>query len=136
MKKLSLTEAFRKYGGKLRNPRWAYSDITEDRNMVLSCWNHIIEPQSDGSYLYRVKYGEFTANPNGRELLRKHVSQAYNDRLVVRMVLVVTKERAPVIAGIDCSRLSKAFHVCDDQIGEVVESTSEHFLIRFRKVSG
>lgn len=133
MKKLNLTKAFAQYRARLRNPRWAYSDITENRCMVLACWNHLMEPQADGSFHYRIKYHEFTANPHGRELLRKHVKQAYNERLPIQLVLVVTKERAPVVAGIDCSRLLKSFHAFADLLGEVEESTNEQFLIRFRK---
>jgi hypothetical protein len=131
---LTFTKAFAKFGASLRNPRWAYSAIASDGSIVLSCWNHMLVSQPDKSYIYDVNVSNWTKNPLGRELLIDHMQQAFVGRLPVRLVVAETKQRAPVVAGRDCSKLTKVFRPRDDLVGEVVTLSRERFVIKFRKV--
>lgn len=134
MESFTFTKAFAKFGATLRNPRWAYSAIASDGSMVLSCWKHMLVSQPDNSYIYDVNFSNWTKNPLGRDLLIDHVQQAFVGRLAVRLVVAETVQRAPVVAGKDCSKLAKTFRPLDNLVGEVVTLTGERFVIRFRKV--
>jgi hypothetical protein len=84
MRQLRITEAFAKYGAKLRNNRWSYSAIAEDNSLVLCCWQRYLTKNPDGSYRYEVNdFTKWTANPLGKALLADHLKRAKAGNLVV-----------------------------------------------------
>src|SRR5437763_16486399 len=109
MKSLSLTRAFARYNAKLRNVRWAYSAISRtDRSLVISCWDQYLSNNRDGVFRYDVTdFSRWTSNPNGKKLLREHLTHALRAGLRVRMVHVTTEDRTAVVAGVNGSKLKK-----------------------------
>ena len=82
MRQLRITEAFAKYGAKLRNQKWSYPAFAEDNSLVLCCWQRYLTKNPDGSYRYEVNdFAEWTANPLGKALLVDHLKRAIDGNL-------------------------------------------------------
>jgi hypothetical protein len=130
---LNLTEAFAKYGAKPVNRQWAFSAI-EDGSLVLSCWQHKITTEK-GVWRYSDCLSRLQSQTHGRNLLEKHLGQAHNEKLRVRIVIVATNEAgiAIVDAGEDASKIEKTFDVREDYIGQVVSFDGDAYVIEFKK---
>ena len=136
MKLLSLTKAFARYNARLRNVRWAYSAIASDGSLVLSCWDQYLSEKPGGVLRYDVTdFSQWSSNPNGKKLLRQHLTQALEGGLRVRMVRAITADPRAVVAGVDGSKLKKTITAPEEFVGRVIDLTGKRFIIDFRKLS-
>lgn len=133
MSKIGYVEAFKKYGAKLDNPMWAVSAIAKDGALVLSCWSLFFKPTSDGVLSYIDSLGRWSGNPAGNNLLRKHLVEAYGNRLPVRMILATPNDPKEIETTKDASKIKKKFHTREDVEGRITEFDGDNFVIEFRK---
>lgn len=137
MAELKFTEAFAKYGAKLANPMWAFSAMAADGSLVISCWQHKFSMPEKGVLRYSDQLSRWKAeNHLGKNLLTSHITQAYEQKLPVRLVIATTSESARVDAGEDASNLPKTFHLKEDFVGQVVSFDGDAYVIDFRKAGG
>jgi len=127
-----LTKAFADYGATLRNVRWAVSAIAKDGSVVLSCWDQFLTQQPDGRLRYDDNLSRWQGNFRGRDLLRDHLTQAFKNKLRVRLVIATLKD--PKVVTADASTQSKTFSVCKDLVGRLVEFNGDRFVIDYQKV--
>jgi hypothetical protein len=130
--KLTLTEAFAFYGARLKNPLWAYSAVASDGSFVLSCWEHFLVEQCDGTHRYEDNLSRWARNSLGKNLFIRHLSQALKDKLSVRLIVARAEDPEPIIAGEDASKISKEFFVRDDLTGQVTQFDGDFFQITFK----
>jgi hypothetical protein len=130
---MNYTEAFAHYGATLVNPVWAYSAITDDGSLVLSCWGHRFRfPfRGGGALRYADRFSRWSTNHPGKSLLQKHLKQAFEGGLEVRLVIASVEDTDSIDLGKPASKVRKTIDVRDDLIGEVVELTSEGFAVDF-----
>ena len=130
MAKLNFTEAFARYGAKLANPQWAVSAIADDRSFVMSCWEHYIKPHN-GVLRYKDTLSRWSGNAAGNNLLRTHLTQAFDEKLPVRLLIASTTETDTVDHGHDASKVKKSFRIRPEIIGEIVSFDGDSFIIDF-----
>jgi hypothetical protein len=134
MSELSFTAAFASFGAKLANPMWAFSAMADDGALVISCWQHKFTMPEKGLLRYSDRLSRWQRmNMPGKNLLITHLTQAYEQKLPVRLVIASTSDTATVDAGEDASRLSKTFHVRKEFTGQVVAFDGDAYQIDFRK---
>lgn len=134
MAELRFTEAFAKYGAKLANPMWAFSAIAADGALVLSCWQHKFKVPEKGVLRYSDKLSRWQREGHiGKKLLTAHLTQAYEQKLPVRLIIAATTDPARVDAGEDASGLPKTFHLKEDFVGQVVSFDGDAYVIDFKK---
>ncbi len=132
MSDLNLTDAFAKYGAKLSNRQWAFSAIAPDGSLVVSCWQHKITVDK-GIWLYSDKLSRLRYQTPGRNLFEKHLVQARDEKLVVRIVIVSTKDTEIVDNGEDASKIKKSFDTRENYFGQIVSFDGDAFVIEFKQ---
>lgn len=99
MAKLNLTAAFASYHAKLKNVRWASSEIATDGFLVLSCWQHFFKPEVGGHKRYEDHLSRWPANHPGRNLLADHLRKAVAGDLPVRLVVATLDNPEEWVSG-------------------------------------
>jgi len=125
------SEAFAKYGAKLKNVNWSVSAENEDGELVVSLWKHrFSKPQGNS-----IKYQDFVNrwSGHGNKEFRKRIEKAFNQGQVVRAVIARTSDVTAVEHGSDASRLVNEFHVREDWYGEVTAWDGNNFEITFSR---
>ncbi len=127
-KRLGIVDAFRVYGAKLKNFRWAVSSIASDGTLVISCWStHFTTPNKD-TLRYSDSLNRWNdINPPGRELLAEHITAAYRDKVQIRLVMAH-------LAKNDAPKKAEYFHVRQDLVGLVSEFDGDLFTIDFQRL--
>jgi len=133
MGNIGFVEAFEKFNTKLVNPMWAISAIATDGAMVMSCWSHAFKSGDKGVLRYVDNLSRWGGNNLGRDLLKEHLSKAFNEKLPVRLVVATTTDTASVDAGRDASKISKKFHIREDVVGKLSEYDGDNYVIDFTK---
>ena len=137
MSKLTFTKAFADYGATLVNRVWAYSAIAKDGSLVFSCWEFFLRRQPDGSYRYEDRLSRWQRARLGKELFRKHLKQAFENKLPVRCVFASPKDAADIpniIAGKEgAGKTAKTFSLRKDLVGRVTEFNGDTFAIDYRR---
>jgi hypothetical protein len=128
--KLSFSEAFSRYGAKLRNMQWAVSAIAEDQ-LVVSCWQQYFGSAEDGVLPYEDRLSRWSGP--GNNLLREHLEQANREELPVRLVIARADQPEAVDQGANAGTVKKTFSVREDLIGRVTEFDGDDFRIEFRR---
>jgi hypothetical protein len=128
-----LVEAFRRYGAKLVNPQWAVTAIAEDGALVVSCWSHYFTRPSPDVMRYEDRLSRWEHNVHGTNLARRHLAQAVEERLPVRLIIGTASKTAPIDKGESASHTPKKYHVREDLAGRVVEFDGERFVIEFKR---
>jgi hypothetical protein len=129
---VSLSEAFARYGAKLRNPQWSVSAWTPDGALVVSLWTHHIRRNGPPDTMEFEDRLDRWAGPGNKEL-RKNLLLALQKESPVRLVLVRTVETGRVQAGQDASKSPTTYAARDDLIGKVTHADDASFVIQFRK---
>jgi hypothetical protein len=128
------TEAFAKYGAKLRNRVWAFSDIANS-SLVLSCWSHRMRPTGNGRMRYTDRFSDWKGARHGRKLLTSHLNETIAKGYPVRLVLATLKNPNQSTAG-DASKLPKDFSPAPTVVGRVLNFDGNEFVIEFRMKKG
>ena len=133
---LSKTQAFAEYGAVLTNHVNEYSAIAKDGSVVLECWNHLIERESNGAWRYQIDDLSTWTNNHGKNLLVRHLKYAFEETRPVRLVRAIPTENAkPEVAELTerkYQRVSTSERILF--IGEVLAFDSNHFVIVFRRI--
>jgi hypothetical protein len=133
MSKLTFTEAFQKYGAKLKNVQWSVSSRSDSDEIVVSIWAHHLKPR-DGKLRCTDRLSRWSGNIAGNNLLIQHLLEASSENLPIRLVIARTKDTDSVDHGHDASGLKKSFSARPDLVGELVSFDGDEFVIDFRKV--
>ena len=123
--KLGRVDAFKHYGARLNNSRWAVFALAEDGALVISCWETYFRT-SNKILVYEdalSRWGD--GNIAGRDLLRDHVERAQREDIAVRLVVAHSPQ--------DDRRTAKYFHIRPDLVGRVKEFDGDRFVIAFTK---
>ena len=83
-----ISEAFAKYGARLKNVNWSVSAWNSTGELVLSLWAHHYRKGEDGSAEYSGKLSRW-AGPGNNEF-RANISDAFERKSSVRLVVVQT----------------------------------------------
>jgi hypothetical protein len=126
-----ISEAFAKYGARLKNVNWSVSAWNSSGELVLSLWAHHYRKGENGSAEYSGKLSRW-AGPGNNEF-RVNISDAFERKSPVRLVLVQTENIDHVEAGEDASKVKKDFAAREDLLGEVIEFDGENYVVRFRR---
>jgi len=126
-----ISEAFAKYGARLKNVNWSVSAWNAAGELVLSLWAHHYRKGEGGSAEYSGKLSRW-AGPGNNEF-RANISDAFERKSPVRLVLVQTENIDHVEAGEDASKVKKDFAAREDLLGEVIEFDGENYVVRFRR---
>jgi hypothetical protein len=127
-----ISEVFAKYGARLKNVNWSVSAWNSAGELVLSLWAHHYRKGEDGSAEYSGKLARWAGAGNNE--FRVNISDAFERRSSVRLVVVQTENIDHVESGEDASKVKKDFAVREDLVGEVVELDDDNYVVRFRRV--
>ena len=126
------SEAFARYGAKLRNVQWSVSVVHDDQ-LVMSCWQHKFMPIGKGEIAYEDRLSRFSGPGNTR--LREHLELAVKDKLPVRAVIARSSKPDAVDAGEDASKYKSSYSTKENWIGEIAEFDGDLFRVVFRDES-
>ncbi|WP_426174913.1 hypothetical protein [Massilia sp. TWR1-2-2] len=126
-----ISEAFAKYGARLKNVNWSVSAWNSTGELVLSLWAHHYRKGEDGSAEYSGKLSRW-AGPGNNEF-RVNIAEAFERKSPVRLVVVQTDNIDHVESGEDASRVKKDFSARDDLVGEVVLLENDNYVVSFRR---
>jgi hypothetical protein len=131
MSRLTLTEAFARYGAVLRNVQWSVSAWNPSGELVVSLWAHHYRKGPSGTAEYADRVDRWTGPGNSE--FRKNIAQAFAAGSDVRLILVSTPESYRVQTGENASQLPKDFAAREDLVGKVVLFDSDNYVIRFTR---
>lgn len=124
--KLSLRDAFARFGGKPTNRLRGLSAIATDGALVLNCSHTHFTHPSRGVLRYEDRLSRQSPGSSDTELLGQHLTLARAGALPVRMV-VSSREDDRDAGG------SSGCHVRPDLIGKVAEFDGDHFAVDFTR---
>lgn len=122
--KLSLVDAFARFGSKPTNRLRALSAMAADGALVLNCSQEHFGHPERGVLRYEDRLSREAASTKCTELLSQHLTMARDGALPVRMV--VTSFEA------ESSRISVC-HVRVDLVGKLVKFDGDHFIVDFTR---
>ena len=126
---LSFTQAFSRYGAKLKNVQWAVSAETSEGEIAISLWQHKFEYIDGNGNFYRDYCSRFSGS--GSDLLREHISKAFSLDLSIRAIVAIASDPNLVDSGADVSRMKKEFDVKPRWSGRLLEFDGDAFTIHF-----
>lgn len=88
MAKLGISDAFARYGAKLKNVNWSVSAEAPDGSLVVSLWQHHFAKGSAETLVCRDSFNRWSGPGNAE--FRERVAFALATRQRVRLVLVET----------------------------------------------
>jgi len=127
MMRLSLTDAFARFGARPRNSQRSASAIAQDGAVVLNCAPAFFGRPARGVLRYEDRLTRDSAYPLGTSLLSEHLTLARAGDLPVRLVIAHAEE---AVGG----KSSRSFHVRPDLVGKVTEFDGDHFVVDFTRL--
>lgn len=125
--KLSLIDAFGRYGAKPASRMRGLSAIATDGAVVLNCSPPYFGHPARGVLRYEDRLSREDADAKGAELLGQHLTLARDGQLPIRMVV-----KTPIDAG--KAKREPNFHIRRDLIGKLVKFDGDHFIIDFTRL--
>jgi hypothetical protein len=126
--KLSLADAFGKFGAKPATRMRGLSAIAADGAMVLNCSPPYFGHPAKGVLRYEDRLSRDAEDAKDTGLLGQHLALARDSGLPVRMVV-----KTPMDAG--SNRQGRSFHVRRDLIGKLVKFDGDHFIVDFTRAT-
>lgn len=126
---MRITEAFRRYGIELTNPQFTSSALSENpREVVVSLWAHNFSPDM-------ARYASGTAHWKGagKHIFRRHLQQALDENLPIRVVVATSEDPDEVSAG-NATRVSNDFEPDFSLVGRVVSLEEDAFELAFQRI--
>ncbi|HSD74693.1 MAG TPA: hypothetical protein VLB75_07975 [Steroidobacteraceae bacterium] len=125
--KLSLIDAFGRFGAKPASRMRGLSAIATDGAVVLNCSPPYFGHPARGVLRYEDRLSRDAEDTKGTELLGQHLALARDGELPIRMIVrtrleVVNTKRGP------------SFHVRRDLVGKLVKFDGDHFIIDFTRL--
>jgi hypothetical protein len=124
--RLTLSDAFGRFGAKPSNRLRGLSALAADGAMVLNCSQRNFVHASPGVLRYEDRLSKESLDSPVITLLSQHLTLARDGSLPVRMVVSF-----PADSGKPASSLS--YHVRLDLVGKVVKFDGDHFIVDFMK---
>lgn len=132
--KIGISDAFRRYGARLKNVNWSVSSWTEQGELVVSLWAHHRVKKGPANTLVFADSFDRWSGPGNNEF-RANVERAFQTAAPVRLVLVCADQSERVQAGDDASKIHKTYGTREDLIGRVTFADSSAYEIEFRKIA-
>ncbi len=132
MMRLTLTDAFARFGAKPKNSLRSPSAIAQDGAMVLNCAPANFGRPARGVLRYEDRLSRETGNVPGNALLGQHLTLARDGALPVRLVIAHAPAASSTRTG--NGKTSNGFHVRPDLIGKVTEFDGDHFIVDFTRI--
>ena len=130
--KTGISEAFRKYGAKLKNANWPVSSWADDHTLVVSLWrHHELKGKPSEVLAFGDRFDRWSGPGNSE--FRANVARAFEIGAKVRLVIARALDSDHVQRGDDASKIPKTFAVREDLMGSVTEIDGECYVIEFRK---
>lgn len=129
MRDLRFSEAFSKYGAKLKNVQWSVCAQAPDGSLVVSLWEHHFLSAKDGRAVCRDRFDRWKGPGNAE--FRENVARAFASKQQVRLVISQTEKRDEVQTGVDASTVRKSFSIKEDWIGRVSRIEGEEYEFEF-----
>jgi len=124
-----ISEAFAKYGAKLKNVNWSVSAENESGELILSLWRHYFEKPEGNTIKYVDRVTRWSGNGNAE--FRKRIEKAFHSNQVVRCVISKTDNKASVDRGDDASKSRNTFDVKENWFGKVTLWDGDKIEIEF-----
>jgi len=132
---MTITEAFRQYSAKLVNNQWAVSAISDNNELVVSCWHHYLSNPDNKTIRYEDTLSRRAVNKAGNNLLREHIALAKDKLLNIRLVIVRTDDTDVVDCGEEASSVKKRFFTKIEIIGKFTSFDGDRYVIDFKKAN-
>jgi hypothetical protein len=120
MEKMSLAEAFGRYGATTQRVTRRLSMIAADGALILGCSARYFHRPTAGVLRYEDKLSREAATPGSPRISREHLDLALNGKLPVRLIVITSNGHA-----------ASTVHVRQDLVGSVVDFDGDHYIIDF-----
>lgn len=124
-----ISDAFAKYGARLKNVNWSVSPWNPTGELVLSLWAQHYRKGEDGSAEYPGKLSRWSGPGNNE--FRVDIADAFERKSPVRLVVVQTESIDHVESEKDASKVKKDFAAREDLVGKVIELDDGNYVIQF-----
>lgn len=125
---MRITEAFRRYGVELTNPQFTSSALSENpRELIVSLWAHNFSPD-----MSRYVSGTAHWKGAGKHIFRRHLQQAMEENLPIRVVVATSEDPGEVSAG-NAARVSNDFEPDFSLVGRVMSLEANAFELAFQR---
>lgn len=131
VKNVGFVEAFKNYGAELKNPNWAVSSISVDGSLVISCWSSYFKSITGRGLVYFDNLRRWGGNPSGNNLLREHLTKAFQEKLPVRLVVAKPDNVDDLETTTDASKIKKKFFLRPEVVGRVTHFNGDDYEIDF-----
>ena len=121
--KLSLIDAFDRFGAKPASRLGGLSAMAADGAMVLNCLPGHFGHPTRGVLRYEDRLSAAPVESKEVGILGNHLTRARDSDLPVRMV----------VASFEGEKKTRRYHVRPDLIGKVVEFDGDHFIVDFTR---
>jgi hypothetical protein len=125
--KLSLIDAFARFGAKPASRMRGLSAIASDGAVVLNCAPPYFGHPARGVLRYEDRLSRDAEDAKGTALLGQHLALARDGELPIRMVV-----KTPV--GAASSQRGTNFHVRRDLVGKLVKFDGDHYIVDFTRL--
>jgi hypothetical protein len=126
--KLSLIDAFGRFGARPASRMRGLSAIAADGAVVLNCSPPYFDHPARGVLRYEDRLSRDPEDVKGTELLGQHLALARDGELPIRMVV-----KTPVDAA--SNKRGTSFHVRRDLVGKLVKFDGDHFIVDFTRLA-
>lgn len=133
MTRLSMSEAFAKYGATQKNVNWSVSAWAPGGSLVVNLWAHHYRKGPSGSVEYASRLSDRGWRGPGKTEFLANVRSAFDEKRPVRLIVVTSSDPARVEQGENVSELEKTFDAKTEQVGEVAFFDGDSYVFRFRK---
>jgi hypothetical protein len=125
---MRLTEAFRRYGVELTNPQWTSSAVSaEPPQVILSLWKHNFDQD-----MTRYEAGTAGWKGAGKPIFYRHLRQAMDECLPLRVVVAYTDDPDEILEGND-TRTENDFEPDFELVGRVVRLEENELELAFER---
>ena len=125
--KISLIDAFGRFGAKPASRMRGLSAIAADGAVVLNCSPPYFGHPQRGVLRYEDRLSRDSEDSIGTQLLGQHLALARDGELPIRMVV-----KTRVDAG--SNKRGTSFHVRRDLVGKLVKFDGDHFIVDFTRL--
>ena len=127
---MNRTEAFAKYGAKLKNFVWS---VAAKNNRGGACAKFMETVfQARAMELLSISTRRPRWKGPGNNEFRLYLDSAFKSGQIIRAVIGRTSDEKAVASGVDAHSLDNTFHVREDWIGEVTVWDGNKFEIEFK----
>ena len=125
--KLTLVDAFGRFGAKPMSRMRGLSAVAADGAIVLNCSPPYFGHPERGVLRYEDRLSRDGEDAQGNQLLGQHLALARDGELPIRMVVRTRTD-------VEKSKRTPCFHVRRDLVGKLVKFDGDHFIVDFTRL--